>query len=131
MDARFVEAGIDEDVDVDGVWEWLTLYYFDTTCPVRGDGRRVKKPNRYVLNPSSEVDPRRHLLRNAYLVHRRMGLRDPRAVDLIMSQRVDDYAKDVQCPGLASRTRRVAGAYDGKLKRRTSSLWHEAAVTSS
>lgn len=93
MDARFVEAGIDEDVDVDGVWEWLTLYYFDTTCPVRGDGRRVKKPNRYVLNPSSEVDPRRHLLRNAYLVHRRMGLRDPRAVDLIMSQRVDDYAK--------------------------------------
>lgn len=93
IDARFVDAGIDEDADVDGVWEWLTLYYFDTTCPVRGDGRRVKKPNRYVLNPSSEVDPRRHLLRNAYLVHRRIGMRDPRAADLIMSQRVDDYAK--------------------------------------
>lgn len=110
IDARFVDAGIDEDIDVDGVWEWLTLYYFDATCPVQGDRRRVKKPNRYVLNPSSEVDPRRHLLRNAYLMHRRIGMRDPRAADLLMSQRVDDYAKVITHIGERKTIRDSRGA---------------------
>ena len=111
IDSRFRSAGIDQDVDSQGMWEWLSLYYFDVTCPLRSDGTRtVRKPNRYVLAPRSEVDPRRHLLRNAYLMHRQIGMHDPRAVDLLMWQSVDDYAKVVTHIGERKTLKESTGA---------------------
>ena len=111
LDSRFEDAGILDDVDVDGVWEWLSLFYIDVTCPVKNDGaRRILKPNRYILKPSSDIDPRRHLLRNAYRLYRQVGMHDPRAADLLMSQRVDDYAKVVTHLGERKTIRDSRGA---------------------
>ena len=111
MNSRFEDAGILDDVDVDGVWEWLSLFYLDVTCPVHGGGaRRILKPNRYILKPLSDIDPRRHLLRNAYRLYRQVGKHDPRAADLLMSQRVDDYAKVVTHIGERKTIRDSRGA---------------------
>lgn len=93
VDKRFQVSGILEDVDVEGVWEWLTLLYFDDVCPVQPDGnRKVGRLVRYLLDPASESrKPSRHLLRGAYLLHRQFGSSNPAAIELLMGYPIDNY----------------------------------------
>ncbi len=52
-----------------GIWTWLSLFYFDQVCPLRGDGsRKVLKDYRYVLS-SDFWHRHRHLLANPYIVY--------------------------------------------------------------
>ena len=92
MDSRFEEAGILDDVDVDGVWEWLSLFYIDVTCPVQQDGsRKIGEPHRHLIQPSENRNPRRHLLRGAYMLNRRYGSSSPDAIEMLMGYAIDTY----------------------------------------
>lgn len=111
INSQLEAARVYQDVEIDGVWEWLSLFYIDVTCPTRAAvARRVGKPNRYILKPLTDIDPRRHLLRNAYRLYRQVGMHDPRAADLVMSQRIDDYAKVVTHIGERKTIRDSRGA---------------------
>lgn len=93
LDIRFQDSGIHDDVDVDGVWEWLTLLYFDDVCPVRPDGtRKIGRLIRYLLHPSLESrKPSRHLLRGSYLLHRQFSSSNPASIELLMGYPLDNY----------------------------------------
>ena len=92
LDSRFVAAGINHDVDLDGMWEWLSLYYIETTCPIRRDGtRKVGRLYRHLINPASGRQPRRHLLRGAYMLHRRLADEDRTLLEPLMCYTVDNY----------------------------------------
>lgn len=93
IEQQLQTAGILDDVDVEGVWEWLTLLYFDAVCPLQPNGnRKVGKLVRYLLSPSSESrKPSRHLLRGAYLLHRQFSSSDPAAIELLMGYPLDNY----------------------------------------
>lgn len=69
LDSRIREAGILVDVDEPGLWEWLSLFYFDAVCPMNLDGtRRVGDLPRYVLHQRGWHY--RHLLRESYMLYR-------------------------------------------------------------
>jgi hypothetical protein len=58
-----------------GVWNWLSLLYFDQLCPTHGLGaRKVGKDYRYILPPLSDPEHfrhyYRHLLAGAFRIHR-------------------------------------------------------------
>lgn len=58
-----------------GVWNWLSLVYFDQLCPTHGaDTRKVGKDYRYILPPLSDPEHfrhyYRHLLAGAFRIHR-------------------------------------------------------------
>jgi hypothetical protein len=58
-----------------GVWNWLSLLYFDQICPPQANGRRkVLKSYHYVLPPVSDPEHfrhyYRHLLAGAFRIHR-------------------------------------------------------------
>lgn len=92
INAQFENAGIRVDVDVDGVWEWLSLFYLDVTCPVQADGsRKVGEPHRHLVRPSKNRNPRRHLLRGAYMLHRLYGASAPDAIAMLMGYPIDTY----------------------------------------
>lgn len=92
INARFEDAGIRVDVDVDGMWEWLSLFYLDVTCPVQADGsRKIGEPHRHLVQPSENRNPRRHLLRGAYMLHRRYGISAPGAIAMLMGYPIDTY----------------------------------------
>lgn len=57
----------------EGLWSWLSLYWFDSLCPRRADGtRRPGSDSRHIA--SFERRSRyRHLLYGPYLVYRRHG----------------------------------------------------------
>lgn len=53
------------DIDVaanDGLWTWLTLYYFDQVCPSQNGRRSVKNDYHYVFEPKNHRHYYRHLL---------------------------------------------------------------------
>ena len=70
IDSRFQAAGITHDVDIPGMWEWLTLFYFNEVCKARPDSSYDVKNDfgRYIVRPSGGVRNHRHLLRDPYLV---------------------------------------------------------------
>ena len=70
--SRFQAAGISHDVDIPGMWEWLTLFYFDQVCKMGADGSYDVKNDfsRYIVQASGGVRNHRHLLRDPYLVFR-------------------------------------------------------------
>jgi hypothetical protein len=58
-----------------GLWNWLSLFYFDRLCPPAPDGtRRPGRDYRYILPPIDDPEHfrhyYRHLLAGAYTVHR-------------------------------------------------------------
>jgi hypothetical protein len=59
----------------DGLWAWLSVYYFDLVCPVRADGtRRPGLDYRHVPHFTYR-DRYRHLIYGPYLVFRQLGIR--------------------------------------------------------
>ena len=92
IDECFVGSGVLDDVDTDGVWDWLTLFYLDTACPLQRDGtRKIGELNRYLINPSLKRNPKRHLLRSAYLLHRRFRDESTSTTDVLMGYPIDNY----------------------------------------
>ena len=58
--------GMDGAIDEPGLWEWLTVFYFDQVCPFDQKGRRsIYKVERYIPD-SSRGWHYRHLLKGAY-----------------------------------------------------------------
>ena len=72
VDARFRMAGIVGTADEPGLWEWLSLFYFDAVCPPDAAGRRQPgAANRHLVNSAFARRRHRHLLRGPYMLHRR------------------------------------------------------------
>lgn len=65
------------------LWTWLTLFYFDEVCPVRGGKRAVKNDYTYIFEPENPRHFYRHLLFIAWRVlqvapkHNRLFLGSP------------------------------------------------------
>ena len=71
INQRFLEAGVIVDADESGMWEWLSLFYFDAVCPITRDGSR--KPGvdwRHLLGDPEALRRHRHLLRGPYMLWR-------------------------------------------------------------
>ena len=74
MDECFRAAGCDVDGDEPGMWEWLSLYYIDATCPPDEHGqRRPGTDGRHLMNDTEARRRNRHLLRGPYMLYRRHG----------------------------------------------------------
>ena len=69
--ARYIDqctrtSGLESLLDEPGLWEWLTVFYFDQVCPVGRKGSRgVFKVERYIPD-SNRGWHYRHLLKGAY-----------------------------------------------------------------
>ncbi len=83
--AEYLTAVLDglgrEEVDHSpGLWNWLSLFYFEELCPEVGGTRKVGKEYRYVLTPVSDPEHfrhyYRHLLAGAYTIHNLHASRD-------------------------------------------------------
>ena len=68
---RFTAAGL-TDVDRDrGLWAWLSLFYFDSVCPIGKGG--IRKPGaqpRHIPEPGNFRRYYRHLLGGPYRIYR-------------------------------------------------------------
>jgi hypothetical protein len=53
-----------------GLWTWLTLFFFDEVCPVRGGVRSVRNDYSYVFEPKNSKHFYRHLLFIAWYLAR-------------------------------------------------------------
>lgn len=58
----------------DGLWTWLTLYFFDEVCPPRGGRRSVKNDYHYVFEHKNSRHFYRHLLFVSWQIRRIGGL---------------------------------------------------------
>ena len=97
IDSRFQAAGITHDVDVPGMWEWLTLFYFDQVCVRRPDGRwPIRDDMRYILMPVAKGRPHRHLLREPYMNYRKYRESNGQDADLILSQPLNEVGDVVE-----------------------------------
>lgn len=86
INQRFVEAGVLADADEPGMWEWLSLFYFDAVCPINRDGER--KPGvdgRHLLVDQDARRRNRHLLRGPYMLGRRYNDGSDGELDLLLS----------------------------------------------
>ena len=74
MDERFRTAGFYEDADEPGMWEWLSLYYIDATCPLNRSGKRIPgTDSRHLMTDQDSRRRNRHLLRGPYMLYRQHG----------------------------------------------------------
>ena len=97
LDARFQVAGINHDVDIPGMWEWLTLFYFNQVCTRHEyGGWDVKDDMKYVLMPSGRGRPFRHLLREPYITYRRFRDSEGKDADTILSQPLNELGDVVE-----------------------------------
>ena len=87
--SRFTAAGL-TDVDRDrGLWAWLSLFYFDSVCPVGKSG--VRKPGaqpRHIPEPGNFQRYYRHLLGGPYRIYR-AHRDDPRRAMALLCQPMD------------------------------------------
>lgn len=89
IDERFREAGLVGTVDEPGLWEWLSLFYFNAVCPADAQGRRRPGAmNRHLVNSAFARRRNRHLLRGPYMLHRRHGGGADGELDLLLGYRL-------------------------------------------
>jgi hypothetical protein len=70
-----------------GLWTWLTLFYFDEVCPADGNGRRNPKDEaRLVAQVGNFQRFYRHLLLGPYLIVRAHRDRPERAIAFLCKQ---------------------------------------------
>lgn len=70
LDAQARASGFDGTLDEAGLWEWLTLFYFDEICPPATDGMRtIFNEVRYIPTAGSSWHYR-HLLKGPYAFYR-------------------------------------------------------------
>ena len=85
IDYQVVEAGIFVDADETGMWEWLSLYYFDAVCPSNQEGlRRPGADARHLLADPDARRRHRHLLRGPYMLFRRFAGGPRGELDLLL-----------------------------------------------
>jgi len=65
--ARYLNAVLNklrpEDIATDaGLWTWLTLFFFDSVCPIMNEKRLVKNDYYYIFEPRNSRHFYRHLL---------------------------------------------------------------------
>lgn len=91
FDQQVSESGYDATLDAPGMWEWLTLYYFDQLCPVRSDGsRKIGHVQRYI--PAVNVHSHYlHLLKGAYAAFLEQSDRSGSDYELVLSSAVNDH----------------------------------------
>lgn len=91
FDRQVSESGFDGALDASGMWEWLTLYYFNQLCPIRSDGsRKIGNVQRYI--PTTSVHSHYlHLLKGAYVVFLEQVSRPGSDYDLVLSAPVNDH----------------------------------------
>ena len=96
IDDRFVSSGCDDEVNEAGLWEWLSLYYFDSVCPSNVDGlRRPGSSSRHIIGSGIGAKVQRHLLRNSYLIYRVYRRFSDVPLDLLLGGRLHEYSKAV------------------------------------
>ena len=85
IDNRFLAAGVFVDADEPGMWEWLSLFYFDEVCPPDKQGfRRPGAEGRHLLRDPDARRRHRHLLRSPYLLYRKYGGGPNGELDLLL-----------------------------------------------
>ena len=84
VDARFRKVGLRADVDEPGMWEWLSLYYFDAVCPAVNGQRKPGVEGRHLLTDANSRRRHRHLLRAPYLLLRRYAGGPSGELDLVL-----------------------------------------------
>lgn len=86
INQRFVEAGVMADADEPGMWEWLSLFFFDAVCPIsRTGGRKPGTDGRHLLKDPDARRRHRHLLRGPYMLLRRYNGGPNGELDLLLS----------------------------------------------
>ena len=86
INKRFVQAGVLADADEAGMWEWLSLFYFDAVCPMsRGGARKPGVNGRHLLEDPDARRRHRHLLRGPYMLLRRYEGGPNGELDLLLS----------------------------------------------
>lgn len=86
IDERFLEASVFVDADEPGMWEWLSLFYFDAVCPVNQHGvRRPGVDGRHLLDDPDARRRHRHLLRSPYMLFRQYDGGPNGELDLLLS----------------------------------------------
>ena len=84
MDACCRKANV-ELADEAGLWEWLSLFYFDAVCPPDARGqRRPGAANRHLVDSAFARRRNRHLLRGPYMLHRRYAGGAEGELDLLL-----------------------------------------------
>lgn len=107
IDERCREAGLVGTVDEPGLWEWLSLYYFDAVCPADAQGRRRPGAmNRHLVNSAFARRRNRHLLRGPYMLHRRHEGGADGELDLLLGYPL--HVHGVAATHLAKRSRLLA-----------------------
>lgn len=91
FDQQATEAGIEGTLDAPGMWEWVTLFYFDQVCPVRSDGsRKIGDEQRYI--PVSNVHSHYlHLLKGAYAFYLEQSSRTGSDYELVLSGPIHNH----------------------------------------
>ena len=85
IDNRFLEAGVFVDADEPGMWEWLSLFFFDAVCPPNRDGIRTPGvEGRHLLRDPDARRRHRHLLRSPYLLFRQYAGGADGELDLLL-----------------------------------------------
>lgn len=113
VDASSVDMLAEE---FDGMWDWLSLFYIEDTCPLARNGtRNVREAYRYVMNPSfakKQYTPqrRKHLLRTPYRLYCMWGRDEPESIDLLMVGSIDRLGAPITHLGLPGSIRVSRGA---------------------
>lgn len=85
LDGCLSRAGIQHEIDEEGMWEWLSLFYFDSVCPPNSSGMRIPgDEKRHILRVSGGQRPHRHLLRDPYLLHKQYCEAEAGLTDLLL-----------------------------------------------
>ena len=85
IDRRFRAAGVLVDADEPGMWEWLSLFYFDAVCPPNKQGfRKPGVDGRHLLRDPDLRRRHRHLLRSPYLLWRQYSGGPDGELDLLL-----------------------------------------------
>ncbi len=94
IDGRFRAAGINNDVDIQGMWEWLSVCYLDQLLP---RGRSTgKDPRRFIIDATVGRRSHRHLLRNPYMLYRQFRNSDGRELDLLLCDELWNHGDIVE-----------------------------------
>lgn len=85
IDRRFRAADVLADADEPGMWEWLSLFYFDAVCPPNKQGfRKPGVDGRHLLRDPDLRRRHRHLLRSPYLLWRQYDGGPDGELDLLL-----------------------------------------------
>lgn len=106
IDGRLQAGGFFGMADEDGLWEWLSLYYFDAVCPPDASGNRTPGvDHRHLVDHRLAKYTGRHLLRGPYVLYRRFSGGGYGELDLLLAAKLPVY--DAAATSLGERPRIV------------------------